>query len=355
MLLVPLVESTCCGLRRVPPTGGSNRVVVKAKGHVTKCKRGALTKIAEFGPASKKRWVVAVRSVSQRLHLAGLFAVCVFCNAVASGNGLALSWKCSGSIRDGAVKVETWTGSFEVDTGAGRWSGKAVREKVSSGETMDLELQGSVLDGFRFVGSDGNGVELEVFVTLLGGEGGTGIAGTLTAPDGQFLVSGKCGLDVDSTTGAMGPFSGELPPEQAWPERYQTVDPAGDLDPVKNPREVFCSLRGTAAEEVGSLGLLTAIEANCPKDRLVLGAALRPGFGIPLRGGAAEGSCVGDCEGDGQVTVDEVQRGLLVALGQEDLSACSAVDGNADGEVTIEELVRSVRNVLLGCGQTAGD
>lgn len=63
--------------------------------------------------------------------------------------------------------------------------------------------------------------------------------------------------------------------------------------------------------------------------------------------------CVGDCERDGQVTVDEVQRGLLVAVGLEDSSTCAAADGNEDGQVTVDELVRSVRNVLSSCIETA--
>ncbi|GBD24792.1 hypothetical protein HRbin30_00105 [bacterium HR30] len=63
--------------------------------------------------------------------------------------------------------------------------------------------------------------------------------------------------------------------------------------------------------------------------------------------------CVGDCERDGQVTVDEVQRGLLVAVGLEDSSTCAAADGNEDGQVTVDELVRSVRNVLSSCVETA--
>lgn len=63
--------------------------------------------------------------------------------------------------------------------------------------------------------------------------------------------------------------------------------------------------------------------------------------------------CVGDCEGDGQVTVDEVQRGVLVAVGLEAYSTCAAADGNEHGQVTVDELVRSVRNVLSSCVETA--
>lgn len=62
--------------------------------------------------------------------------------------------------------------------------------------------------------------------------------------------------------------------------------------------------------------------------------------------------CVGDCEYDGAVTVDELVRAVNVALGTAPLAYCLAADTSGDGDVTIEELVRGVTAALVGCTET---
>ncbi len=59
--------------------------------------------------------------------------------------------------------------------------------------------------------------------------------------------------------------------------------------------------------------------------------------------------CPGDCSGDGSVTVDELVKGVNIALGSADLSTCPVLDANGDGAVTIDELVKAVNNALNGC------
>lgn len=60
-------------------------------------------------------------------------------------------------------------------------------------------------------------------------------------------------------------------------------------------------------------------------------------------------SCVGDCGGDGAVTVDEVITGVNIALGSSPLSSCGAFDSNADAAVTVDEILTGVNNALNGC------
>ena len=50
------------------------------------------------------------------------------------------------------------------------------------------------------------------------------------------------------------------------------------------------------------------------------------------------------------VTIDELIRGVNIALGNTPLSNCPAFDANGDGEVTIDELIRAVNAALDGCG-----
>jgi hypothetical protein len=61
------------------------------------------------------------------------------------------------------------------------------------------------------------------------------------------------------------------------------------------------------------------------------------------------GSCTGDCNGDDQVTVDEIVTMVNIALGYTPRDHCSAGDRNGDGEITIDEIVVAVNEALNGC------
>jgi hypothetical protein len=66
----------------------------------------------------------------------------------------------------------------------------------------------------------------------------------------------------------------------------------------------------------------------------------------------ASAVCIGDCNGDGMVTIDELITAVNIALGLQPLSACPAVDGGGDGQVTIDDLIRAVDSALNGCPAT---
>lgn len=65
-------------------------------------------------------------------------------------------------------------------------------------------------------------------------------------------------------------------------------------------------------------------------------------------GGAAP-ACAGDCDGSGDVFVNEVIVGVGIALGQQLISACLAFDTNDDGMIGIAELIAGVNALLGGC------
>jgi cysteine-rich repeat protein len=67
-------------------------------------------------------------------------------------------------------------------------------------------------------------------------------------------------------------------------------------------------------------------------------------FALPARG-----SCVGDCNSDGEVGVDEVVQGIRIALLAAPVSSCEAMDVSQDGTLSIDELVRGVDAALHGC------
>jgi hypothetical protein len=63
-------------------------------------------------------------------------------------------------------------------------------------------------------------------------------------------------------------------------------------------------------------------------------------------------TCVGDCNGDGMVLVNELVIGVNIALDAQPLSECPNLD-NGDGQVTVDVLVTAVNNLLEECGTNA--
>ncbi|HYD47652.1 MAG TPA: hypothetical protein VEB21_04860, partial [Terriglobales bacterium] len=57
---------------------------------------------------------------------------------------------------------------------------------------------------------------------------------------------------------------------------------------------------------------------------------------------------VGDCDGNGDVTVDELLAGVNLALGRGKYSDCREVDGNSDRSVTVDEVIVAVTAALQG-------
>jgi len=70
----------------------------------------------------------------------------------------------------------------------------------------------------------------------------------------------------------------------------------------------------------------------------------------PRYAGAA--LCVGDCNGDGEVTVDELVTGVDVALGTATMRQCRTVNDSGSDRVTVDELVRAVDAAINGCPAT---
>jgi hypothetical protein len=61
------------------------------------------------------------------------------------------------------------------------------------------------------------------------------------------------------------------------------------------------------------------------------------------------GQCVGDCNGNDFVSVDEILTGVNIALGNLNVSACDSFDVNGDGMVTVDEILAAVNAALNGC------
>lgn len=60
--------------------------------------------------------------------------------------------------------------------------------------------------------------------------------------------------------------------------------------------------------------------------------------------------CLGDCDSSGEVTIEELVRGVAIALGRLAPEACPALDADASGLITIDEVLQAVRSSMEGCG-----
>jgi hypothetical protein len=61
------------------------------------------------------------------------------------------------------------------------------------------------------------------------------------------------------------------------------------------------------------------------------------------------GECVADCNSNRVVSIDEAVFATRIALGLAAVADCESADLNGNGFVTIEELIETVRALLVGC------
>ena len=144
------------------------------------------------------------------------------------------------------------------------------------------------------------------------------------------------------------------------------LDPTGLRD-NGGPTQTLALCQGAG---IPAEGCTTASAAIGTGDQDVCAAApvngldqrgfVRPGSGHTecsigaYEAGAVPFVCIGDCNNDGAVSVDELILGVYIALGVQPVTACSAF-ANSEGVVDIVQLIEGVNNGLHGCGGAAGN
>jgi hypothetical protein len=118
------------------------------------------------------------------------------------------------------------------------------------------------------------------------------------------------------------------------------------------PTQTIALLPGSPAINAGDADVC----ANPPVNGVDQRGFARPGTGhTQCSIGAYEAdafspeSCVGDCDGTGNVSIDELITLVNVALGNTAMAECEAGDDNDDGQITIDEILRAVNSALNGC------
>lgn len=96
------------------------------------------------------------------------------------------------------------------------------------------------------------------------------------------------------------------------------------------------------------VGALAAPDLNGDgrPDLLVLNAAGDQVMPLLNRSGSL---CPGDCNVDDRVTIDELVRGVAIALGEQDRRDCLALDRDGDAVISIAEIIAAVAAALNGC------
>lgn len=91
------------------------------------------------------------------------------------------------------------------------------------------------------------------------------------------------------------------------------------------------------------------VARQCPGWVLGLALAL-----IGTASGRASAFCVGDCNDNNAVVINELVTGVGVALGDRDLETCRSFDPDDDQRVVVGELIQGVRAAIDGCPSVAG-
>jgi len=72
-------------------------------------------------------------------------------------------------------------------------------------------------------------------------------------------------------------------------------------------------------------------------------------LGLLLIAAAPSPACTGDCNGDDDVAIDELMKGVNIALDLEAMNTCPVFDIGGDAQVTVYELLSGVKAAVNGC------
>jgi hypothetical protein len=197
----------------------------------------------------------------------------------------------------------------------------------------------------------------------------------LTLADGDFSAFYEeggvtivfTGESVIWTFSFAAPLGKELAPGTYWGARHFGLR---FIDPDRPGMRVFGEGRGcqdvrglfTVHEaELGTDGevlrFAADFEQHCEGDQPALYGTVRFRSSLPPPSAPPgkpptvpppRGPCWGDCSEDGEVTLNEVVLGINIALDR-DAAACSRMDLNDDGGVTIDELLAAIKASIFGC------
>jgi cysteine-rich repeat protein len=176
------------------------------------------------------------------------------------------------------------------------------------------------------------------------------VTGNEECDDGNLINGDGCESDCRLTPTVTPTFTPTSSPT-ATPTRTWTFTPT--VTPTRTPTPTF-TVTSTPSDTPTQTATATVTDTRPPTHTPSITATPTVTRTVTATGTPTPNptyvACTGNCNADPSVTVDELIKGVNIALGNLTLVACSAFDSSNDGLVTVEELVRAVNNALFGCG-----
>jgi hypothetical protein len=163
--------------------------------------------------------------------------------------------------------------------------------------------------------------------------------------DGTCPAGLSCGVTLDGGCACMTPTRTPTPRPTATPTRSDT--PAPTRTATETPART-ATPTSTAITTGSVTPVPTYTVSPTPTATNTPTPAPSP---TPTPTGTVPpaSTCVGDCNSNHSVTVDEILTMVNIALGNVPVTNCEAGDSNHDMHITVDEILTAVNNALNGC------
>jgi len=161
----------------------------------------------------------------------------------------------------------------------------------------------------------------------------------------------RADIDAISNADVSGPLPTPTPPSDQTPTSTATATVPGTAEPTAT---IATALPTATATGAATMPTATATVAATMPTATATGAATMPTATATAEVAASPTrtagiACVGDCNENGAVAINELIFAVGIALGNNTINQCMSVDANRNGTVAINELVQAVGNALTGC------
>jgi hypothetical protein len=181
--------------------------------------------------------------------------------------------------------------------------------------------------------------------SLIAGGGGGSAGGDLAARAsiGQPATVSSSGGPFDLRSGFWPQLMVGQPPT---PSATPTISPT---PPAATPPTAASATPTPTGPPSDTPTTTVALATATPSPTMTQSLAPSSPTVSPTPTSTATPDCIGDCGGDGAVTVDEIVLMVNIALGGEGLEGCLSADSDGDGGVSVDEIILAVNNALDGC------
>ena len=228
-----------------------------------------------------------------------------------------------------------------LGTLVGNGDGTFLFAGTAAAAEVDDAPRGVVLSDFNEDGTLDAGVATESFdsVDVLLGNG-DGTFGAFT----PYLVGGF------PESVAAGDYNGDGIVDLASADSFGTVDFDSSVSVLLGNGDGTFAAATSFEVDSGAFGIVAADLNDDRLPDLVTANIDDTNISVLVNTGTPPTpSCVGDCNGNGTVAINELILGVNIALGSASIDECTAFDENGNGMVGINELVAAVNNALDGC------